>query len=69
MRKEWKDDHLFDDLVIDHLYPGATYCPPHGFGILSAPPEVWEKSNEAAERITGKTIQQLTQEMIDAMLK
>jgi hypothetical protein len=70
MRKIWPADENFDDLMIGHHHPGHNFCPIGGFGcFLLFPREVFTKSDEAAERITGKTSQQLTEEMIKGMMK
>jgi hypothetical protein len=68
-RKVWEDGMRFDDLMIEHHHPGSPYCPAGGFGMLPADPEITKKSNIAVQKITGKSFNELTQEMIEAICK
>jgi hypothetical protein len=67
-RKVWFTNYLLDDLLIEHFHPGAECCPMTGFGMLPRDPEIIQRSNEAAEKITGRTIKELNEEQIAALL-
>jgi hypothetical protein len=67
-RKVWFTNCLLDDLLIEHFHPGAECCPMDGFGMLPSDPELIKRSQEAVERLTGRTYKDLTDEQIAAIM-